>query len=207
MAEPSAKQESLGSKMFRESALNKMSSAEDLDRYLQVTNPSAWVLLAAVAVLLIAAVIWGFTATLPVKTSTIGVLKDGEITFFLPYDGGVSATEFSEVTAAGYSAKIKSININPHSRREVEATIGSDYTYDNLTLTDWSYKIIIDLPVEISDWVDGDDVPIVVTTEQVSPIKYLFGAADETAVQSAKANDSTAQASSAQATSSQVNGA
>ena len=62
MAEATEARSPLGSHMFRESAVRKMSSAEDLDHYLKVTNPSAWILIGAVTVLLVAAFIWGLTA-------------------------------------------------------------------------------------------------------------------------------------------------
>ena len=163
--------------MFRETALRKMSSADDLDRYLKVTNPSAWVLIGAVAALIVAAIIWGCTAVLPLTTSTTGVLKNGEIVCFLPLNEGAIATEDSKVTAAGYETHIASINKDPHSQREVAAVVGSDYTVASLDLEQWSYEIIIALPDELSTWEEGDDVPIQITTNEVAPISYLLGGA------------------------------
>lgn len=177
MAESSDKQSSLGSLIFRETALQKMSSADDLDRYLKVTNPSAWVLIGAVAVLLVAAVIWGLTATLPIKSSTTGVLKDGQIVCFLPLDENSLATTDSKVTAAGRDTHIVSVNDNPHSQREVAAVIGSDYVVESSGLSQWSYKVIVALPDEMSSWEEGDDVPVQITTKEVAPLAYLFGGA------------------------------
>lgn len=92
--------------MFRETALRKMSSAEDLDHYLKVTNPSAWILVGAVAVLLIVAFIWGLTASLPLTKTTTGVLKNGEIICFLPLGEDAIATTDSKVTAAGRETRV-----------------------------------------------------------------------------------------------------
>ena len=175
MAEASDKQSSLGMQMFRDSALNKMSSADDLDRYLKVTNPSAWILIGAVTVLLVAAFIWGLTASLPVSTTTTGVLKNGEVVCFLPLDNHEIATTDSKVTAVGHETHIISVNDNPHSQREVAATIGSDYAVSTLETAQWSYKVIVALPKEIADWDEGDDVPVQITTEEVAPLSYLFG--------------------------------
>ena len=82
MATSSDRQGSLGRQMFRESALKKMNSAEDLDAYLRLVNPSAWVLVGAVACLLVAAAIWACTASLPIRYSTTGVIKDGQMKEF-----------------------------------------------------------------------------------------------------------------------------
>lgn len=177
MAEASDKQDSLGSRMFRETALRKMSSADDLDRYLKVTNPSAWVLIGAITALIIAAIIWGLTASLPITTSTVGVLKNGEILCFAPLDGNTIATTDSKVTACGLETHIISVNNNPHSQREVAAAIGSDYTVESLRLAQWSYKIIVALPDELSTWEEGDDVPVLITTKEIAPLSYLFGGA------------------------------
>ena len=177
VAESSNTQSSLGSQIFRETALRKMSSADDLDRYLQVTNPSAWVLIGAVAALLIAALIWGCTASLPITASTIGVVKNGEIVCFLPLDESTMVRTDSKVTAAGRETYIKSVDDNPFSQREVSAAIGSDYTVESLRLAQWSYKIIVVLPDDLASWEEGDDVPLQFTTKEVAPLSYLFGGA------------------------------
>ena len=176
MAESTEGSSSLGSQIFRETAMRKMSSADDLDHYLKVTNPSAWVLIGAVAVLLVAAFIWGCTATLPLTSNTVGVLKDGEVVCFLPIDNNAMATTESKVTAAGFETHITQVNANPHSLREVEAAIGSDYVASNYS-AQWSYKVTVALPDELSTWVEGDDVPIQITTQEVAPLSYLFGKA------------------------------
>ncbi|MBQ9004521.1 MAG: hypothetical protein IJ087_22005 [Eggerthellaceae bacterium] len=177
MAEASDKRGGLGAAMFRDTALRKMSSADDLDRYVKVTNPSAWVLIGAIAVLLVAAFIWGCTASLPVTQSTTGILKDGQVVCFLPLGEDPIATTDSKVTAAGRDARIVSVNDNPHSQREVAAALNNDFAVESLQLTQWSYKIVIALPDDLSSWEEGDDVPVQVTTREVAPLAYLFGGA------------------------------
>lgn len=48
--------------IFRKTSLDRISSPERLNDYIKVSNPSVWIVLAAVAILLAAAVFWGFTA-------------------------------------------------------------------------------------------------------------------------------------------------
>ena len=176
VADASDKQRSsLGAQMFRETALRKMSSADDLDHYLKVTNPSAWILIGTVTVLLIAAFIWGLTASLPITTTTTGVLKDGQVVCFLPRDENALATTESKVTAAGNDTHIVSIDSDPYSQREVALEIGSDYALESLHPSQWSYKVIVALPDELSSWEEGDDVPIQVTTKEVAPLAFLLG--------------------------------
>ena len=47
------------SSLFRKSSMERIQSPEQLNDYLRVTNPSVWVLLAAVIILLAGMLIWG----------------------------------------------------------------------------------------------------------------------------------------------------
>ena len=51
--------------IFRKESLEKMSSPEKLNDYIKVSNPSVWVILGAIAIMLIAVVVWGVTYELP----------------------------------------------------------------------------------------------------------------------------------------------
>ena len=45
--------------VYRQSSLDRIQSPEQLNSYLRVTNPSAWIVLIAVIVLLVGALVWG----------------------------------------------------------------------------------------------------------------------------------------------------
>ena len=45
--------------LYRESSLDRIQSPEQLNDYLRVTNPSVWVLLTAVILLLAGLLVWG----------------------------------------------------------------------------------------------------------------------------------------------------
>lgn len=179
MAEASSNQgsqDSLGSLIFRETALTKMSSVDDLDRYLKVTNPSAWVLVGAIAALLVAAIIWGFTAALPIQKTTTGILKDGQVVCFLPLDDEARATTSTAVTVAGHDTHIVSIDYDPYSQREVAERTNNDFIASQSD-AQWSYMLTIAAPDQLSTREEGDDVPIEFTMKEVAPFAYLFGGA------------------------------
>jgi len=60
--------------IFRQVALERLSSPEQLDQLMQVTNPTGWAALLAVGLLLLAAILWGIFGTIPVKVVGQGVL-------------------------------------------------------------------------------------------------------------------------------------
>src|SRR5688572_11542552 len=60
--------------LFRKAALQRLSSPEQLDLLMQVTNPRAWLALAALGLLLVAAILWSIFGVIPTKISGKGIL-------------------------------------------------------------------------------------------------------------------------------------
>ena len=63
-------------KLFRKSALNSISSVDELDIVLKVTNPSAWIGVGAILALIIGLFIWAVVAEVPITTTTKALVKD-----------------------------------------------------------------------------------------------------------------------------------
>lgn len=60
--------------VFREAALARIASPEQLDRSMVVTSARGWVALIGILVLLAAAGVWGFTGSIPTYVSSQGIL-------------------------------------------------------------------------------------------------------------------------------------
>ena len=73
--------------IFRKVALERLSSPEQLDQLMQVTNPQGWLALVGLCALLAAALLWGIFGSVPTETTGEGILLR---------QGGVS-----ELVAAG----------------------------------------------------------------------------------------------------------
>ena len=58
---------------FRKEALKKLSSPDDLDRLMPVTDPRGWIALLAGGVLLFSVVVWGFMGKIPVTVPGEGI--------------------------------------------------------------------------------------------------------------------------------------
>ena len=52
--------------IFRKKSIDKVSSPEKLDDYIRVTTPSVWITLAAIVILLVGAIVWGFFGELTI---------------------------------------------------------------------------------------------------------------------------------------------
>src|SRR5262245_20043302 len=79
--------------VFREQALERLSSPEQLDQVMQVTPLRGWLALLALAGLLAAAVMWGVFGSIPIEVNAQGLLlsQQGIRRLVAPSDGGVTA--------------------------------------------------------------------------------------------------------------------
>ena len=59
------------SDLFRKSAIEKLSSPEQLDKAIVITPPSFWIALAGGVLIVVVALLWGIFGKLPVKVETI----------------------------------------------------------------------------------------------------------------------------------------
>ncbi len=63
--------------IFRQVALERLSSPEQLDQIVQVTNPRSWLVLLALGMLLLTAVAWSILGRIPVQVSGSAILLNG----------------------------------------------------------------------------------------------------------------------------------
>jgi biotin carboxyl carrier protein len=83
----------MNEQIFRKSALERLSSPEELDSLMQVTSPKAWLALVALGGLILMAVIWGICGTISTKVTGRGILMHpgGILAILSKASGEVSA--------------------------------------------------------------------------------------------------------------------
>ncbi|MDD3705542.1 MAG: NHLP bacteriocin system secretion protein [Clostridiaceae bacterium] len=64
----------MSNQIFRKVSLDRLSSPEELDQLITVTNPRGWLALLGVAGILFTAVVWGFLGNIPTQTKAMGIL-------------------------------------------------------------------------------------------------------------------------------------
>jgi NHLM bacteriocin system secretion protein len=80
-------------KMFREKALEHLSSPEQLDQLLQIVNPRSWIPIATLGGLLLVALLWSISGQIPVTVEGTGLLVHPRqvVSFQLPASGQIVA--------------------------------------------------------------------------------------------------------------------
>ena len=85
----------VNSTIFNKRAAEKLRSPDDLDKFVRVTNPSVWVVLAACVALLAGLLAWGVFGAVTSSVSTTGVAINGKAMCFL--DAEDAALYFSRL--------------------------------------------------------------------------------------------------------------
>ena len=163
-----------GSAIFNKKATEKLRSPDDLDKYVRVTNPSVWVVLAACVVLLAGLLAWGAFGSVSTSVSATGVCVKGDTFCFLPTD---KATEISVGDAAnvqGEKMTVASISPLPVSIDEAKSAVESDYLVSTLMQGDWAYIVSFDGDGDY-DFAENVPLNVNITTERITPISLIFG--------------------------------
>jgi len=86
--------------IFRKAAIDRLSSPEQLDHAIEVVQPRAWLALGGIALLLIAALVFAFTASIPTRVAASGILisPGGVMEVVAPADGHLTSVDVTEGT-------------------------------------------------------------------------------------------------------------
>ena len=109
-------------KLFRQKSLDKVKSPENLDDYIQVSNPGVWLLLVSIILLLAGACVWGIFGHIDSTIPTTVRAESGAVTCYTE-DAAASVqigmtvkfgdyeaviTEIEELDMPGYRCALKS---------------------------------------------------------------------------------------------------
>lgn len=73
----------MNNSIFRQKSIDKVSSPEKLDDYIRVTTPSVWIVLIAIAMLLVGGIVWGVFGEVEVHNANGTTQTVAPITFIM----------------------------------------------------------------------------------------------------------------------------
>lgn len=119
--------------VYRKKSLERIQSPEQLNDYLRVTNPSVWVILAAVALILAGALIWGSFAYIDSFVTGTAEVKDGVMTVTFEDEALAKNVKAGmNVTVGDTASAIASVG---------RASDGSLFAQAQTALADGSYQV------------------------------------------------------------------
>lgn len=150
--------------IFRQSALEKLSSPEQLDTLMKVTTPIGWVALVAVGVILAVMIVWSFVGRLPVRILSEGILlaPGGVQNLFAPATGQVDdiyVEAGDEIRAGQVVARIR-VPGQPEGEKVI-----SSYTGQVIEIQAGAESLVelgdAILSVEVHDEIGANDLQVI----------------------------------------------
>ena len=92
--------------LFRQESMDRIQSPERLNEYLRVANPSVWVVLAAVIVLLVGMLIWGSLTCIDSFTAGTARVENGVMTIRFDEEAIADNVEPGMTAAVGESRAV-----------------------------------------------------------------------------------------------------
>ena len=132
----------MNDKIFRKKSIDRMSSPEQLNDYIKVTNPGVWMALAAIVILLIGVCVWGIFGKLETKLPVAAVSQDGQTVLYVKENDLSAVKENMSVYIGDETYKVTSVSAQPVAVTEEI----SEYARrtGNLSLGEWVYLVQID---------------------------------------------------------------
>lgn len=152
--------------IFREKSMQRVSSPEQLNDYIRVTNPGVWVTLAAVAVLLVGFIVWGVAGSLETKVTAVAI-SDSETSACYVREADIADISQGDVVRVGDKEyAVSEISAEPTAVDERFSPYALHLS--GFTSGEWVYSITLDQTLP-----DGVYAASVIT-DSVSPISFLF---------------------------------
>lgn len=153
--------------LFRKKSLEKVSSPEQLNDYIRVSNPGVWIALAAVIVLLIGVCVWGIFGKIETTVGSAAVVKDGSMTLYIKEEHLGEITEGMIVRVREQEYLITSVETIPYTIPE-----GFDEYMLHLSgmhVGEWVFSVTA-MDTDLADGVYEAEIVI----ESIAPMSFIL---------------------------------
>lgn len=156
----------MNEQLFRKKSIDRVSSPEQLNEYIRVSNPSVWILLTAIVILLIGVCVWGVFGHLDTELSLVAIAENGNTTVFVKEADIASIEKGMAVTVGGKEYKVTEISAQPTA---VDGTF-TEYVLHvgGLQVGEWVYSVSID--GELPDGIHHAEIVI----DSVPPMSFVL---------------------------------
>lgn len=152
--------------IFRKSSIDRVSSPEQLNDYIRVSNPGLWMILAAVIVLLAGICVWGIFGRLETKVFSAGICENGVFTCYVKEEDAAKIKTGMMVNVNENDFAVSEISEKPVA---VNEDMDSYLIYlGGFSEGEWLYEITAD-----ADIPDGTYKAEIVT-ESVPPMSFIL---------------------------------
>ena len=132
------------SNLFRKQTLDRLTSPEQLNDYIRVANPSLWMTVGALLVLLCSFVVWGFLGQLQTTVGGYGTLEGGAVVCYLAPSEAVNVTPgMGARLNEEWNATVSRVDVEKDSGAEEGARVRVTLAFEGQAQSLPSYSVSI----------------------------------------------------------------
>lgn len=143
-----------------------LSTPDQFNDYIHVTGLNVWLILSAIALILIGCLIWGFWGSIVVSTSAPGIANNGVILCYVEDASAVKAG--MEVHIGGQRGTVTDVSHVPMSTEQLILQHGDFIVHQLKALSPYSFAVTVEAG-EVSDGI----VQATIILERIRPISFL----------------------------------
>lgn len=157
--------------VFREKSIERLSSPDQLNDYVRLSDPGIWFILAAIVVILTGACVFGVVGHIDSTVPGVGIVKEGKMVCLVKKEYG---NRFKDGMKAKIDGSEYKVSLRSDKPVTVWDTTDSYALYvGNMQPGEWVYEIDVN-----GEFTDGNyEVDLI--TDEVSPLSFLFGPDEE----------------------------
>ena len=154
------------STLFRQKSIDKISSPEELNDYIRVSNPGMWMLLLAVILVLLGMVTWGTFGKLETRIRVPAVVDDSGAVLYVEADDILKIQGDQKVDINGIEGSVVSYGNKGNKASDVLGDIAlSESGYSE---SDILYDVYADIDIQNGIYMAE------IVIDSVSPISFLI---------------------------------
>lgn len=156
----------MNQQLFRQKSIDRVSSPEQLNEYIRVSNPGVWMVLASIVILLVGVCVWGVFGHLDTTLSAVAIAEGDEVTVYVKEADIASIEKGMTVMIGDTECEITDISVQP-------VAVGASFTdyalhVGGLQAGEWVYAVKIS--GQFADGVHNAEIVI----ESVSPMSFVL---------------------------------
>jgi len=153
-------------RLFRQKSLDKISSPEQLNDYITVTNPGVWMLLISIILVLFGAIIWGTFGKLETRIRVPAIVDDNGATLYVEADDILKIENDQKVDINGFQGVVLSYGKKGNKASDVLGDLAlSESGYSG---ADILYDVYADIDIPNGIYMAE------IVTDSVSPMSFLM---------------------------------
>lgn len=163
----------MNKELFREDAVKRASSPEQLNQYIKVTNPGVWVSLAAIIILLIGVCVWGVFGRLETTVDAVCVSDGSQAICYMVDSEAIASVEKGQEVKIGEAIYIVD-SVSQDAIQVSDSTVLSvserAKSLCGVSNADWVYEIKLNLS---GTKLKAGAYSVKIVTESVSPMSFI----------------------------------